>query len=70
MCVRSCCPLESRQDVQLVPTATAATATAAEAQLQLGELSEEFAAYKAEWRQRVVDMQAEMAEFLENLKTR
>jgi hypothetical protein len=33
-------------------------------------LSEEFAAYKAEWRQRVVDMQAEMAEFLENLKTR
>ena len=41
-----------------------------EAQLQLGELSEEFAAYKAEWRQRVVDMQAEMAEFLENLKTR
>jgi hypothetical protein len=51
-------------------TLAESTATAAEAQLQLGELSEEFAAYKAEWRQRVVDMQAEMAEFLENLKTR
>ncbi len=51
-------------------TLAESTATAAEAQLQLSELSEEFAAYKAEWRQRVVDMQAEMAEFLENLKTR
>ncbi|MBY5961040.1 hypothetical protein [Marinobacter nauticus] len=51
-------------------TLAESTATAAEAQLQLNELSEEFAAYKAEWRQRVVDMQAEMAEFLENLKTR
>ncbi len=51
-------------------TLAESTATAAEAQLQLSELSEEFAAYKTEWRQRVVDMQAEMAEFLENLKTR
>ncbi|WP_278800545.1 hypothetical protein [Marinobacter nauticus] len=51
-------------------TLAESTATAAEAQLQLSELSEEFAAYKAEWRQRVFDMQAEMAEFLENLKTR
>lgn len=45
------------------------TATAAQTQLQLGELGDEFAAYKAEWQQRVAEMEQEIAEFLERLRS-
>lgn len=39
----------------------------AETQLELADLDEEFVAYKAEWQQRVVEIEAEIAEFLRRL---
>lgn len=45
------------------------TQVAAETQLKLGELGGEFAAYKAEWQQRVAEMETEISELLGRLKS-
>jgi len=44
------------------------TVVAAKTQLQLGELGEEFAAYKAEWQQRLAEIESEIERFMQQLK--
>lgn len=51
-------------DVQSV---TESTRVALATQLQLGELGEEFSGYKAQWQQRLADMEKELAEFVDQL---
>lgn len=41
---------------------------AAETQLELSQLGNEFAAYKAEWQQRVAEMEKELVDFLQQLR--
>jgi methyl-accepting chemotaxis protein len=51
-------------DVQSV---TESTRVALATQLQLGDLGEEFSGYKAQWQQRLADMEKELAEFVDQL---
>jgi methyl-accepting chemotaxis protein len=51
-------------DVQSV---TESTRVALATQLQLGDLGEEFSGYKAQWQQRLADMERELAEFVDQL---
>lgn len=44
------------------------TQVAAETQLDLGRLGDDFASYKAEWRQRVAEMEQDLEEFLHRLQ--
>ena len=44
------------------------TVVAAKTQLQLGELGEEFAVYKAEWQQRLAEIESEIERFMQQLK--
>jgi hypothetical protein len=37
-------------------------------ELQLGELGPEFAAYKAEWQQRLAEMERELADYVDQLE--
>lgn len=50
-----------------VESVTRSTRVALATQLQLGELGSEFSAYKAEWQQRLADMERELAEFVDRL---
>ncbi len=51
-------------DVQSV---TESTRVALATQLQLGDLGDEFSGYKAEWQQRLADMEKELAQFVDRL---
>lgn len=51
-------------DVQSV---TESTRVALATQLQLGDLGEEFSGYKAQWQQRLADMERDLAEFVDQL---
>jgi len=53
-------------DVQSV---TESTRVALATQLQLGDLGEEFSGYKAQWQQRLADMEKELAEFVDQLNS-
>ncbi|MGM0951912.1 MAG: hypothetical protein ACQEW7_02910 [Pseudomonadota bacterium] len=53
-----------KPDVQSV---TESTRVALATQLQLGDLGEEFSGYKAQWQQRLADMEKELAEFVDQL---
>lgn len=49
-------------------TVAESTQVAAETQLDLSRLGNEFAGYKAEWQQRVADMEQELKGFLQQLQ--
>ena len=58
---------EALQDPD-VESVTESTRVALATELQLGELGDEFAAYKAEWQQRLAEMEKELAEYADQLQ--
>lgn len=58
---------EALQDPN-VESVTESTRVALATELQLGELGDEFAAYKAEWQQRLAEMEKELAEYADQLQ--
>jgi uncharacterized membrane-anchored protein YhcB (DUF1043 family) len=51
-----------------VESVTESTRVALATELQLGELGPEFAAYKAEWQQRLAEMERELADYVDQLE--
>ena len=51
-----------------VESVTESTRVALATELQLGELGEEFSAYKAEWQQRLAEMEKQLAEYVDQLQ--
>ena len=52
-----------------VESVTESTRVALATELQLGELGEEFSAYKAEWQQRLAEMEKQLAEYVDQLQS-
>lgn len=51
-----------------VDSVTTGTRVALATELQLAELGKEFAAYKAEWQQRLAEMERELADYVDQLE--